>query len=231
MQSVSGQVITFETDIVAAGVDVQQKCVLRRPACTSPMQINQGNLRIKAHKGAVDLSVDPPPQGATGTVSDSVRQAPFVGAQNFAISGLEEMISDVINAASWRAGNSMQVNAHSLTSLIHSLIHSLTHSLTHSLCLCAITHCACVQFYLELLPALSAQDGAPVQAQSAACMAAEVTPHTHHHHHHHPHHHPPLSLSLSLARARARAPLSLAHALAVWVRSLLGPPVTSRSSC
>ncbi len=138
VQSVAGSTIVFDANIAtgAAAAEAQEKCVLRRPVCTSPMQINQGNLRIKAHKGAVATSIDPPPKGAEGAVGQIVQQVPFVGAQNFVISGLEEMIEEVTSDENWSSGNSMQ-------------------------------------FYLELLPALSAEDGAPVQAQSAACMSAE----------------------------------------------------------
>lgn len=137
VQSVSGTDILFETDIELSGRTSTNVggCRLRRPVCTSPMQINQGNLRVKAHMGEIDTSTDPPPQ-PVGAVAPTVKTVPFVGAQNFAISGLEAMVTNVIDAPSWASGNPMQ-------------------------------------FYLELLPSLSAVDGAPAQVQSASCVAAE----------------------------------------------------------
>ena len=131
--SVAGGVITFSAELRGVQMTPAElaKCVLKRAVCTSPMQIDQGNLRIKARTTAVSEAADPSPMGGdTASVT-----APFVGAQNFAISGLEGIVTQVIGAAGWTAGNPMQ-------------------------------------FHLELLPTLSAVDGAEFQSESASCVAA-----------------------------------------------------------
>ena len=138
VRSVTGSTVFFENEIeLEVAGTAAEKCLLTRPVCTSPMQINQGNLRVKAQTTLVSTTVDPPPiPSSDEMVAVNVITVPFVGAQNFAISGLEGAIMEVIDAPGWAPGNPMQ-------------------------------------FYLELLPTLSAADGAPVQAQSAACLAAE----------------------------------------------------------
>jgi hypothetical protein len=138
VRSVTGSTVFFENEIeLEVAGTAAEKCLLTRPVCTSPMQINQGNLRVKAQTTLVSTTVDPPPiPSSDEMVAVNVITVPFVGAQNFAISGLEGAIMEVVDAPGWAPGNPMQ-------------------------------------FYLELLPTLSAADGAPVQAQSAACLAAE----------------------------------------------------------
>lgn len=102
-------VITFSTDITASDAHAGRNCRLKRAVCTSPTQIDQGRVRVAALTTKVDTTraaIAKPADDAELSVSVT---RDFEGGRNFAISGLEATISDVVTASDWNRGNAIQL--------------------------------------------------------------------------------------------------------------------------
>jgi hypothetical protein len=115
--SVADAVITFSTDITATDASAGTKCRLKRATCTSPMQIDQGRLRVTAQKTKVDMTTPSVAKPESNADLSQPVEKDFEGGQNFAISGIEATISEVIETGEWAQGNTIQLYLELLSAL------------------------------------------------------------------------------------------------------------------
>jgi hypothetical protein len=109
VESTSGTVITFSTIITATDTHAGTNCKLKRAVCTTPTQIDQGRLRVKALTAKVDTATAVTAQPEDGAKLSSPITKDFEGSQNFAISGIERIIEEAVAASDWDQGNALQL--------------------------------------------------------------------------------------------------------------------------
>ena len=110
--SVVGGVIKFSAELRGVQMTLAElaKCVLKRAVCTSPTQIDQGKLSVKALISAVDGKVDATAKPADDAALSAAVVAEFKGGQNFAISGINGVITAVVaEGTSWVKGNTVEL--------------------------------------------------------------------------------------------------------------------------